>query len=98
MRARSSVIGMTSGYQPSTPSWAAATANEPAPRTCPGRSTWLMFTRTSGRPVGLRGGGRTAARASGSVSQRATTPVDQISGSLELAVRVATISASVRAP
>jgi hypothetical protein len=57
-----------------------------------------MFTRTSGRPVGLSGGGRTAATASGSLSQTATTPVDQMSGSRELAVRAAPISASVRAP
>lgn len=57
-----------------------------------------MFTRTKGRAVGLSGGGRTAATASGSLSQTATTPVDQMSGSLALAVRAAAISASLRAP
>ena len=48
--------------------------------------------------MGLSGGGSTAATTSGSLSQTATTPVDQMSGSLELAARAAAISASVRAP
>src|SRR3954452_15352630 len=42
-----------------------------------------MFTRTSGRSAGTSGGGSTAAITSGSVSQIAITPVDQISGRLE---------------
>lgn len=89
---------MTSGYQPSTPPCCAATATEPAPSGYPGRSTLLMLARTRGRSAGLSGGGRTAATTSGSVSQTATTPVDQMSGRLELFSRDAAISASVRAP
>lgn len=48
--------------------------------------------------MGFSGGGSTAATASGSDSHTATTPVDQMSGSLLLAEREAAISASLRAP
>jgi len=79
MVACSVVIGMKSGYSPSTRPWRARTPNQPAPNT--GMSgpivTVAKRTRASGSD-GSRGGGSTARITSGSVSHTTVTAVDQI--------------------
>ena len=63
------VMGMKIGYSPSRSSWRACTPIQPAPNTgSPGISTRVIVMRTSGSGPGTRGGGRTAATISGSVS------------------------------
>jgi hypothetical protein len=57
-----------------------------------------MFTRTRARSAGFSGGGSTCATASGSLSQTATTPVDQMSGSTARLYLAAWMSASLRGP
>ena len=79
MVACSVLIGMNRAYSPSTSPCRARTPNQPAPKV--GRPFPMSTTAMRSRAVGAAdssGRGRTAAMASGSVSNTTVTALDQI--------------------